>query len=98
MTDLIDRRAAIELFTRKENEFIEKFSPSIRPKFAESIARVLAKLPSADPPEVVRCEDCVKRHTTRCALWYGELNRVGIVLERGDDFGCIWGDRRANDG
>ena len=98
MSDLIDRQAAIEWFTQKEIEFAEKFRPSIKMSFANSIARALAKLPSVDPPEVVRCKDCIKYHTMRCALWYGEFNGIGIVLERGDDFGCTWGDRRANDG
>lgn len=57
--DLISRQAAIEWFTQKEIEFLEKCRPSIKLSFANGIARALAKLPAVDAVEVVRCKDCI---------------------------------------
>lgn len=91
MADLIDRQAAIEWFTQKEIELAEKFRPSIKMSFANSIARALAKLPAVDAVQVVRCG-------TPCRWLYDEpddyccMNHKGLAQITPDSF-CSYGRR-----
>jgi hypothetical protein len=64
----------------------------------------IEQIPAADVVEVVRCEDCIRRGTEGCAMYwdtedcamrygceYGEQH----TWETDNDF-CSWGERRDN--
>lgn len=53
----------------------------------------IEQIPAADVAEVVRCEDCIRRGTEDCAMYYGcECGEQGS-WETDNDF-CSWGERR----
>ena len=59
------------------------------------LSMVMAQ-PAADVVEVVRCKDCKHRYVpARCALWYATMNDKEYFVERGEDFYCSYGERRA---
>ena len=63
--------AAIELFTRRENELCQRIEAKtgkalpVRPRFAEGIASALNSLPTVDAVEVGSCEGCIYSHRKR---------------------------------
>ena len=40
---------------------------------------------------VVRCKDCVKRHTEECAMWYEDIGDDYQYSWESDDDYCSWG-------
>lgn len=64
--------------------------------YKASVKRVLIQAPTEDVVEVVRCKDCVYRHSPDCALWYGSIGDIDYLVERGDNFYCSYG-RSDND-
>ena len=57
--------------------------------------RVVDKMPTVDAVEVVRCGECAKRHVpVQCALWWGSGDGKEFFIERGDDFFCMYGERK----
>ena len=57
---------------------------------------VIRKIPSADVVEVVRCKDCVKRHTGECAMSY-ECSCGGQWSWEIDNGFCVFGERKSQD-
>ncbi len=53
-------------------------------------------LPVADVVEVVRCENCIRRGTEDCAMYYGCECGEQHTWETDNDF-CSWGERRDNE-
>lgn len=49
----------------------------------------------ADVVEVVRCENCIRRGTEDCAMYYGCECGEQHTWEKDNDF-CSWGERRDN--
>lgn len=63
-----------------------------------NIAEELAKLPSADVVEVVRCKDCIYSHTD---IYYGEEcltceNTDGLCCDVYKEDYCSMGERRTD--
>lgn len=54
------------------------------------------KEPAADVVEVVRCENCIRRGTEDCAMYYGCECGEQHTWETDNDF-CSWGERRDNE-
>lgn len=54
-----------------------------------------ADIPAADVAEVVRCENCIRRGTEDCAMYYGCECGEQHTWETDDDF-CSYGERRDN--
>ena len=52
-----------------------------------------AKIPAADVVEVVRCENCIRRGTEDCAMYYGGECGEQHTWETDNDF-CSWGERK----
>lgn len=65
-----------------------------------SAQALIRSIPAANVEKVVRCGECAKRFTKRCALWYGEtvINGVAQNYFCGavsiDDFYCAYGERK----
>lgn len=57
---------------------------------------LLDSIPAADVVEVVRCENCIRRGTEDCAMYYGCECGEQHAWETDNDF-CSWGERRDND-
>lgn len=55
----------------------------------------IEQIPAADVAEVVRCEDCIRRGTEDCAMYYGCECGEQHTWETDNDF-CSWGERRDN--
>lgn len=55
----------------------------------------IEQIPAADVAEVVRCEDCIRRGTEDCAMYYGCECGEQHTWEMDNDF-CSWGERRDN--
>ena len=55
-----------------------------------------AEIPAADVVEVVRCENCIRRGTEDCAMYYGCECGEQHTWETDNDF-CSWGERRDNE-
>ena len=55
----------------------------------------LKDIPAADVAEVVRCENCIRRGTEDCAMYYGCECGEQHTWETDNDF-CSWGERRDN--
>ena len=53
----------------------------------------IAAVPAADVVEVVRCKDCVKRKTPRCAMWY-DCQCGGQWSWETNNVFCSYGERR----
>ena len=60
------------------------------------VVSTIENTPIANVVEVVRCKDCVYRHSPDCALWYGSIGDIDYLVERGDNFYCNYG-RSDND-
>lgn len=56
----------------------------------------IKSIPAADVVEVVRCENCIRRGTEDCAMYYGCECGEQHAWETDNDF-CSWGERRDND-
>lgn len=56
---------------------------------------LIATAPAADVVEVVRCENCIRRGTEDCAMYYGCECGEQHAWETDNDF-CSWGERRDN--
>lgn len=52
-----------------------------------------AEIPAADVVEVVRCENCIRRGTEDCAMYYGCECGEQHTWETDNDF-CSWGERK----
>ena len=52
-----------------------------------------AEIPAADVVEVVRCENCIRRGTDDCAMYYGCECGEQHTWETDNDF-CSWGERK----
>lgn len=69
------------------------------PEFARgwnNAIKIINNAPAADVVEVVRCENCIRRGTEDCAMYYGcECGEQGS-WETDNDF-CSWGERRNNE-
>ena len=52
-----------------------------------------AEIPAADVVEVVRCENCIRRGTEDCAMYYGCESGEQHTWETDNDF-CSWGERK----
>lgn len=61
----------------------------------ECAISAIEMLPAADVAEVVRCEDCIRRGTEDCAMYYGCECGEQHTWETDNDF-CSWGERRDN--
>ena len=55
----------------------------------------LKDIPAADVAEVVRCENCIRRGTEDCAMFYRCECGEQHTWETDNDF-CSWGERRDN--
>ena len=66
--------------------------------YKASVKRVLMQAPTADAVEIVRCKDCIHRHTPDCSLWYGSVGDIDYIRVMGDNFYCSWGERTIDDG
>ncbi len=55
----------------------------------------IEQIPADDVAEVVRCEDCIRRGTEDCAMYYGCECGEQHTWETDNDF-CSWGERRDN--
>lgn len=53
-------------------------------------------IPAADVAEVVRCENCIRRGTEDCAMFYRCECGEQHTWETDNDF-CSWGERRNNE-
>lgn len=62
------------------------------------VQKVLETEQAIDAVEVVRCENCRKRHTWECAMHYeSEDGKEQYGWENDNDF-CSWGERKDGDG
>lgn len=97
--DLISRSAmhAMVCLDTKRGAYGEFMDGSEVYFTSEEVHDMLDEAPAVDAVVPVRCKDCVKRHTSRCALWYGNFNGNDIWLDRGDVFYCPLGERRVNE-
>lgn len=57
---------------------------------------LLDSIPAADVVEVVRCENCIRRGTEDCAMYYECECGEQHAWETDNDF-CSWGERRDNE-
>lgn len=57
---------------------------------------LLDSIPAADVVKVVRCENCIRRGTEDCAMYYGCECGGQHTWETDNDF-CSWGERRDNE-
>ena len=96
-------------FCGGEKEFIERGALLARYD-AEHVGppgrarELITTAPAADVVEVVRCEDCIRRGTEGCAMYWGTEDcaiRYGCeygeqhTWETDNDF-CSWGERRTD--
>ena len=61
----------------------------------KDLADFINSAPTIDAVPVVRCGECAKKLTEKCALHCGKLNDVDFFVYRDDDFFCKDGERRA---
>lgn len=61
----------------------------------EELIGVVRRFPAADVAEVVRCENCIRRGTEDCAMFYRCECGEQHTWETDNDF-CSWGERRDN--
>ena len=59
---------------------------------ADILYGIIKNAPTVDAIPVVRCEDCAKRKTDACSMYY-ELNGKSYSWEGNDDF-CSRGERK----
>ena len=59
----------------------------------EKFEAAILKIPAADVVEVVRCENCIRRGTEDCAMYYGCECGEQHTWETDNDF-CSWGERK----
>ena len=65
------------------------------PEFARgwnNAIEIINNAPAADVVEVVRCENCIRRGTEDCAMYYGCECGEQHTWETDNDF-CSWGER-----
>ena len=67
-----------------------------KPFGAPLIVRAIESAPNEDVVKVVRCEDCIYRHTPDCSLWYGSFGDTDYIRDMGDHFYCSCGERNEN--
>lgn len=66
------------------------------PEFARgwnNAIEIINNAPAADVVEVVRCENCIRRGTEDCAMYYECECGEQHAWETDNDF-CSWGERR----
>jgi hypothetical protein len=85
--EFIERGAAIKAI---ENDCLELIYYT-----KEDAIQCVKAIPAADVAEVVRCEDCIRRGTEDCAMYYGCECGEQHTWEMDNDF-CSWGERRDN--
>jgi len=56
----------------------------------------VGRVPAADVAPVVRCKECVKRHTSDCDMWYRCSVCGGQWSWESDDSFCSHGERKKN--
>lgn len=83
MTKYISTDALIEELKRRD------FMPVI-------VKQAIDAVPATDVVEVVRCEECIRRGTEDCAMYYGCECGEHNAWETDNDF-CSWGERRNNE-
>ena len=57
------------------------------------VMQKIKEAPAADVVEVVRCKDCIYRHSPDCSLWYGSVGDIDYIREMSDNFYCSCGER-----
>lgn len=75
----------------------EKAILAVRHAWAKGLepTQYIEQIPADDVAEVVRCEDCIRRGTEDCAMYYGCECGEQHTWETDNDF-CSWGERRDN--
>ena len=85
MKEYIEREAAIKAI---ENDCLELVYYT-----KEDAIQCVKAIPAADVVEVVRCENCIRRGTEDCAMYYGCECGEQHTWETDNDF-CSWGERK----
>lgn len=94
MARLIDAdalKARIESCTEEKDWLVSQYN-------ADWIWSMLDSAPTIDAEPVVRCGECSKKLTEKCALHCGQLNETHFFVQRDDNFFCGEGKRRDSDG
>ena len=68
-------------------------SLELYPSEYATLEDALNRIPAADVVEVVRCENCIRRGTEDCAMYYGCECGEQHTWETDNDF-CSWGERK----
>lgn len=59
-----------------------------------AVSQSIARTPTADVAEVVRCKDCKNRNTPDCAMWYRCMDCDGQWSWETDNDFCSYGERK----
>lgn len=81
MADLIDRKELRDMLYEADAVTMQG-------------VKIINQFQAVDAVEVVRCENCRKRHTWECAMHYeSEDGKEQYGWENDNDF-CSWGERK----
>ena len=99
MSELIDREALLK-YPIRINNYDKEHGNEHFVLGIESVLEFAEQLPTISAVEVVRCGECDKQLTDKCALFFGQvenkLHFCGAITDK--KFYCSYGKRREESG